>query len=376
MVDMTKAKIILFILWLVNFSAASVPLPASTADSDTITTSRAAINLGLYGHYGFIIPHSQDIRNIADSNPWGITTELSIHFTDSASWQYLQAYPRLGATFAYYNFDKPDVLGNAYALILYVEPFLSAHKNFSLSFRLGAGLAYMNNVYHPTTNPDNLFYSTKISFPLVANLMANYRLNDYLLLRAGATYKHISNGGIRQPNKGINFPSASLGIDYALRPAHFPQRQPIAIKSGERKRHYLVAILGTMKDRKDIPTDKLPLVGINAYASQKLGRLSALTAGAEWVADYTLKENLKDRGRNEDFQRGALLAGHELYIGRFRFSQQLGVYVYAPSKGRDPVYQRWGLEYHTAKRLFWGINLKAHRHVADFLDARVGLRLK
>ncbi|MBW7467355.1 acyloxyacyl hydrolase [Pontibacter aydingkolensis] len=373
---MTKAKIILFILWLVNFPAASVPLSALTANSDTDTTSRPAINLGLHGHYGFIIPHSQDIRDVADSNPWGISTELSIHFTDSASWQYLQAYPRLGATFAFYNFDKPDVLGNAYALILYVEPFLSAHKDFSLSFRLGAGIAYMNEVYHPTINPDNLFYSTKISFPLVANLMANYRLNDYLLLRAGATYKHISNGGIRQPNKGINFPSASLGIDYALRTAHFPQRQPLESITGKKERHYLVAILGTMKDRKDIPTDKLPLVGVTAYASQKLGRLSALTAGAEWVADYTLKEDLKDRGRHEDFQRGALLAGHELYIGRFRFSQQLGVYVYAPAKARDPVYQRYGLEYHTAKKVYWGINLKAHRHVADFLDVRVGLRLK
>ncbi|MBC5991463.1 acyloxyacyl hydrolase [Pontibacter sp. SD6] len=368
--------ILIAINWLIAFLAAPHLSSATAAALPTDTTSRPAINLGVYGHYGFIIPHSQDIRDIADSNPWGVSADLSLHYSDSAAWQYLQAYPRLGARFAYYNFDKPDVLGNAYAIILYVEPFLSAHKKFSLSFRLGGGLAYMNKVFHPISNPDNLFYSTKISFPLMANLMANYRLNDYLLLRAGATYKHISNGGIRQPNKGINFPSASLGIDYAIRPAHFPQRQPIKMTNGERKRYYLLAILGTMKDRKDIPSDKLPLVGATAYASQKFGRLSAFTAGVEWVADYTLKEDLEDRGRNEDFQRGALLAGHELYIGRFRFSQQLGVYVYSPAKARDPVYQRYGLEYHTAKKVYWGINLKAHRHVADFLDVRAGLRLK
>ena len=76
---------------------------------------------------------------------------------------------------------------------------------------------------------------------------------------------------------------------------------------------------------------------------------------------------------DKDFQRGALLLGHELQIGRVRFSQQLGVYVYAPYKAKDPVYQRWGLEHHTERQIFWGINLKAHRHVADFLDVRLGL---
>lgn len=372
MIDIVRSKPILLLLLAVQLLITS-PAHCVSFLSEADTASRHAINLGLYSHYGFVIPHSQDIRNIADSNPWGISTELSIHFTDSASWQYLQAYPRLGATLAYYNFDKPDVLGSAYALIVYAEPFLAAQKKFSLSFRLGLGIAYLDNVYHPETNPDNLFYSTKISFPLVANLMANYRLNDYFLLRAGGTYKHISNGGIRQPNKGINFPSASIGVDYALQPANFPDHKPLSTTSSETTRHYLFALLGTLKDRKDIPTDKLPLVGFTAYASQKISRLSALTAGAEWVADFTLKNDLENKGEDKDFQRGALLAGHELHIGRFRFSQQLGFYVYAPASARDPVYQRYGLEYHTTKKIFWGFNLKAHRHVADFLDVRVGL---
>ena len=369
--------VILYTSWLVAILGLNSLKPASAYTSAAQdTTSRPVLNLGVFGHYGFIIPHSRDIRNVADSNPWGVSADVSIHFTDSASWQYLHAYPRLGATLAYYNFDNPDVLGNAYALILYVEPFLAAHKKFSISFRLGGGVAYLSKVYDPITNPDNLFYSTKVSFPLIANLMANYRLNNRLLLRVGGTYKHISNGGIRQPNKGINFPSATLGIDYALQAANFQERQQIAVTGDVRKRHYLVALLGTMKDRKDIPTDKLPLIGLTAYGTQKFSRLSAFTAGVEWVADYTLKEQLRDNGSGKDFQRGAILAGHEFQIGRFRFNQQLGVYVYSPAKARDPVYQRWGLEYHTANKIFWGINLKAHRHVADFLDVRIGMRLK
>lgn len=337
-------------------------------------STRSAINIGLTGHSGFIIPHSRDIKDISGSNPWGIEADMSLHFTNERAWQYLQGYPRLGAALAYYNFDNPDVLGSAYTLLLYVEPFLSAHRRFSLSFRFGAGLAYMDNIYHPETNPDNLFYSTRVSFPLEVNLLGNYQLNERWMLRAGGTYKHISNGGLRQPNKGINFPSATLGLNYALRPAAFPARQASAGMREQQERNFLVAVFGTGKDRRDEPSRKLPLLGISAYVSQPIGRISALTGGAEWIADYTLRKHLKDEEDGRNFQRGALLVGHELRIGRFRFNQQLGVYVYSPYKARDPVYQRWGLEYHTAGHMFYGINLKAHRHVADFLDARVGFR--
>ncbi|WP_018479135.1 acyloxyacyl hydrolase [Pontibacter roseus] len=348
--------------------------PSSAAVSFNPDSSRAAINLGLTGHTGFIIPHSRDIRHLSKSYPWGIEADLSLHFTNDRAWLYLHGYPRLGASVAFYNFDNPEVLGNAYTLLLYVEPFLSAHRRFSLSFRLGGGLAYMDNTYHPTDNPDNLFYSTAISFPLEISLLGNYRLSERWILRAGGTYKHISNGGLRQPNKGINFPSATLGINYALRPATFPERHLTQARAVQQERNFLVAVFGTGKDRKELSSKRLALVGIAANVSQPIGRLSALTGGAEWVADYALRRQLQNKGEDKDFQRGALLAGHEFRIGRFRFSQQLGVYVYAPVKARDPVYQRWGLEYHTSSMPFFGLNLKAHRHVADFLDVRAGVR--
>lgn len=346
------------------------------AQQDATENTPPAVNVGLNTHYGFIIPHSNTVRHIANSNPWGVEADISLHFTDARAWQYVQGYPRLGASLAYYNFDNPDVLGNAYALLLYAEPFLSAHKDFSLSIRLGGGVAYLDRVYDEETNPRNLFYSTAFSFPLVANLMANWKIGDAYMLRLGGTYQHISNGGRRQPNKGINFPTATVGLNYSLRPGVFPDRRPQKLSEGENKqRHLLFALITAYRDRNDNPEKQAPLLGLTAYLSQRIGRISALTAGGEWIADWALKKELESRQEEKGFQRAALLAGHELQIGRFRFNQQLGVYVYAPVKGKDPVYQRWGLEYHTPKSIFFGINLKAHRHVAEFLDARIGMRI-
>jgi len=39
----------------------------------------------------------------------------------------------------------------------------------------------------------------------------------------------------------------------------------------------------------------------------------------------------------------------------------------------DAVYQRYGILFKISDRVFTGINIKAHRHVADFLDLRTGI---
>ena len=347
-------------------------LASAQASPDSSTT---ALNLGLRAHYGFIISHISRLRHITNTRPRGLELDLSWHFGSREAWEYLQTYPRLGASLAYYNFGNPDVLGNAYSLLFYAEPFLSAHKSFSLSFRLGGGFAYLTQPYHTVTNPENLFYSTAISFPLAANLMANYKISETLLLRAGATYQHISNGGLNQPNKGINFPTFSAGVDYSLRPAPFPERAAEGGPAVTKDRRYFLAVFGSFTDNPVKPEEHLPLLGGMLKGSQQLSRLSAFTLGAEWVADYALREKIRESGQDTDFQRGALLLGHDLVIGRARLSQELGIYLYAPFTTPDPVYQRYGLTFQFGPRIFLGFNLKAHRVSADFLDLRIGTRL-
>jgi len=74
----------------------------------------------------------------------------------------------------------------------------------------------------------------------------------------------------------------------------------------------------------------------------------------------------------KDYQRKAVLVGNELLTGRFTFGQKLGVYVYGPTNFKDPVYQRYGSNYHITNTLFADIHLKTHRHVTDLTEARLG----
>ncbi len=329
--------------------------------------------IGLRTHYGFIIPHAEKIRSISHSNPRGLELDIGLHLTGDNAWRYCFCYPRTGIMLSWFDYDNPEILGNSYIITPYIEPFFSAGKALSASLKTGIGLAYLDNIYDPVTNPLNHFYSSHFSFLVFLNLNLNYRLNDHINLKLGGYYNHISNGGNRQPNKGINFPTASIGADYYFMPTVFPERSREEYRRDQQETSAIrLSLFYTTKEISKEDGRQYPVIGFSPKYSYLAGRLSAISGGFEFVSDGSLSERIKQQGLTDtDHRRFSVFGGHELLIGRFNFYQELGVYLYAPYKPRDPVYQRYGLEYSLLRNISLGASLKSHLHVADFMDIRV-----
>jgi hypothetical protein len=120
------------------------------------------------------------------------------------------------------------------------------------------------------------------------------------------------------------------------------------------------------------------VVGAGMYYNYLILRIIALNAGTEWISDFSVKEKIRreyinDPGSAPDHNRGAILVGLDLLFGRFAFVHQWGIYYYAPYPARNQVYQRYGLNLRFTERLYMGINIKSHGHVADLMDARLGI---
>lgn len=298
------------------------------------------------------------------------------HYSDPKSQSYCNCFPRLGISAMYINFDNPDILGQGFSLSAFVEPFIPLGENINISFRFLAGAVYLNNVYNPVSNPENLFYSTNFSYLLSINPILNFQIFKNWNFRIGGNYNHISNGGNTHPNKGINFPTVSIGLDYSVKPPDFSRKLKTELTQSRDKNSFRFILLGTAKLPFGEQRKRKILYGSSFIYGHGISRLSRLTVGLEYVNDGALKTELqKVDGNIPDHQRFSALAGHDLVIGRFIFSQQLGVYIYSPVKPMDPVFQRWGLDYYISEKFFIGTNLKAHRHVADFLDFRIGYML-
>lgn len=361
----TKRPILLAI-YLVAVSF--LPISAQTSSNAT------PFAVGLRGHYGFIIPHSEAIQDQADSNPWGIELDASVHLVGEKTWARFASFPRVGVTLSYVNFDNPEVIGSSISLATYFEPTLAIRNRLNFSFRMGTGITYLTQPFHPETNPENQFYSSHISFILMANVMANYRISPYLQARAGVFYNHISNGGIKQPNKGINFPTASIGLEYLINPYDFKARPKTDWRTLHTDRFRVkTAFFGTAKTLNNEDSRRYAIVGLTGYGSYIIGRMSALTAGVEWVADFAQRQRLRNQSLDNDFNKGSFNIGHELLLGKFTFSQQLGFYWYRDTFDKPFYFQRYGLEYAINSKYFVGFNLKAHGDIADFLDFRAGI---
>ncbi len=336
------------------------------------------ISVGIRGNYGFIIPHSRAIAEISNSNPWGIEAELAWHLMRERTWKHCYCYPRTGFSLNYYNFNYPEVLGHSVALYPYIEPFIRPQKKLSITFRFGIGPAVVTKIYDAETNPHNFFFSDYLSFVAMLNAGINYRMGERVNTRIAFNYNHISNGGLKEPNVGMNFPTLNAGLDYSLSPVKFPGREKDTMRVLYTDKFWFDAyLLGTAKNAEKGEEKRYPVIGAGIYYNYLVARIMALNAGTEWISDFSVKEKIRrqyltDPGSAPDHNRAAFLLGLDLLFGRFSFLFQFGAYYYAPYPARNRVYERYGLNFRFTERMYLGVNIKSHGHVADLMDARLG----
>jgi hypothetical protein len=349
-------------------------LPAQPAD--TLVHEPAPILVGTRLHAGFIIPHSRDIAQVSDSHPFGVEFNVQWLMAQEKHTRESGIITKRGFLVHYINYDHPEVLGYCLSLAPYIEPLIRPDRRLYGAIQMGLGVSYLSKVYDKDTNPNNLFFSTHISFLLLTNAYLYFKVNPHWDVSLGFNYNHISNGGMKNPNKGMNFPTWNAGAVY-----HF---QPITIRRASKNKDWknslrnyaYIHAVGTIKTAE--ATDAFPVnkpcvqLGGIAVVGRRVGRMSALAAGTEWIHDGWAREVLDRVGDNTSALKGGILFGHELLTGKVRFTVHLGIYVYNPSRNTDAVYQRYGLFYRAGRHVQFGSTLKAHRHVADVFDIRVG----
>lgn len=343
---------------------------------DNVPVPRAPFQLSAALHSGFIIPHSKELVDVSASRPRALEIDALWLLADERHTRASGLVSRRGLALHLVDFDAPDLLGRMVSVTPFVEPMILARHRLHGSVRVGVGLAYLTRPYDPTENPDNLFYSSPVSFMAMVNAYAGYRITPSWEVIAGFNYNHISNGGMKQPNKGINFPTWSLGALYSFKPMVIGR--PVRDEAWrEEARNYRYVVLSAAQ--KNAPAEdgsggveRHFRVGGMGIWGRRLGRLTGASLGTEWIYDGQARELMDREGVDDSAWVGALMGGPELLSGRVRFALLFGAYVFAPSWEGDAVYQRYQLSYTFGRGLLVGTSLKAHRHVADVFDLRLG----
>lgn len=349
-----------------------------------VDSSRPILSSGFRYHQSTVIQHSSKLSDeITNVNPWIIETELAWHLRDKKTWAYCYCYPRAGFGLRYINFDNPGILGSSLAFYGFIEPFINAGNKLNFSSRFGLGPAYLTKIYDDQENPENLFFSSSISFIVLLNLSINYRLNDNVSLRLAGDYNHISNGGYAEPNLGMNFPSLNMGIDYSFSKPSFPEGDKEELPETRKAKTRLDLSYGISfkPPSYNIREGLYPVHCFGINYSRSLGRIFAFSGGMEWINSYASKafvrieDKRNEEGEYIDHNKLGALFGVEWLFGRFIFSQHFGYYLYFPLEPDRNFYQRYGLIFRVSDHVLSGISVKAQGQDANFIDLRIAFSL-
>lgn len=344
----------------------------------TLPAPRAPLVVGVYAQGSIIMAHTAAIRHLVASHPTGFEVNWQRQTTGAAPWHEWYRFPKVGVALTYYDFHNPT-LGYVFSVSPYISKTFSRGPKHDLSFRVGAGLAYLTNPYNQETNHKNTIASSVLNATLQFRLEYDYALTPHLGLLAGLGLNHYSNGATTKPNFGVNLPSVVLGLNYhQQRPA--PTYHRLAPPPADIGRtFYNVSTSLGFKQRTESDKQKYFVNSLTLAVGRRVNRKSNLLAGVEGFYDRSLKAQLQDTTRagvkQPGVQKVGVFGGHELLFGRLAFVSHLGFYVYQPYKSATVFYERLGLKYQVTSLLFGAIDLKLHGGKADVIEFKVGAKL-
>ncbi len=377
---MTKKILIIFTLLLlpapVILSQPRPPLPTNN------------YQLEYRQHYGFFYHHHLEFERFNSHFP---SYELSFQRSTFGrqQWESLWDYPLTGLSFYYSPLGGFEQIGQVFALYPFIGFPLNDNVRSRLNFRMGVGIGYLTNRFHPTDNFQNFAIGSHLN--AAANFFFDYRkiVSKRLTFVAGAGLTHFSNGSTKTPNYGLNAFSAVIGMNVFLNEPnpflemrHWPVLRPFEY---DNKKWYAIEVAQAFGTR-----DMTMELG-NRYLVSNSSVNWLIPKGMKARFGLGLDLTYDDSERGMLDRKGAIL-GEELYKNRFdivkagfsgiyemrlsrvSFQFQLGVHLTGADQSDGQIFEKLGVKFYIIDPWFFNIALTAHAGRADFIGYGIGYR--
>lgn len=122
--------------------------------------------------------------------------------------------------------------------------------------------------------------------------------------------------------------------------------------------------------------ERFSIYGVEQSFRRRISSLLSVNSAMEFYKDNALRERYRrEQGIDKNRYRIGLMSGLQIHLGKFELYHRLGIYVYDPGLYNGRIFHRHGLQYILSKKISAGVEVKAHKEVANFLDFRLGYRL-
>ncbi len=326
----------------------------------------AQTGYGLQQEYGFVWAHRSGLRHLSNAHLVKTQVDVMPAWLQPQGVKSLYPHATTGFSVGFIDYQNP-ILGYVIPVTGFFENKVAGRK-LSFSYRIAAGFGWCSRKFELETNTANTAISSTINMAAQGTMAANYQFSPTWKARLGVSLQHFSNGSIRQPNAGVNLPTAIAAIFWQPVSTLPQPKETWNVNKG-----WLFQI-GTgvgFKRVAFLPDNIYPLYFLHTWAGYKQSMKSTWWMGADMVVNESLdyfRDNMPEY-LNRSNSQFALVGGHEWHVGKVSLLTQLGYTVTNVfSIVDEPLFQRYGIRFQVLKNMQAGLLLKAYRGRADSFE--------
>lgn len=334
-------------------------------------------------YYGFLYAQHLELERFNAHFP-AFEINLQQHTYGKHKWERNFDYPIIGMALLYSPVGNSPEIGQAFALMPFINFPLVRHKGFMLGFRFALGAGYLTNRFDRISNYKNLAIGSHLNAAVNLQFEARYRFNSWLTASAGVCLQHFSNGSLKLPNYGLNAPMVNLGLAFKplrenryITDHNYPPTEPYSAIVTHGIEFYLGAALG-YKNMEQVLGQNYLVYHLYENTFYQVSRKSKWGIGFDASYDPSQIRILELEGdsvsSNWQVVRPGVNIAYELMLSRLGFILNLGYYLGGKEKSNGPLYEKLSFQYDFSKNFFANVMLKVHFGRADYIGWGVGYK--
>ena len=329
-----------------------------------------------------------DAANVIDRAP-NVTLEVGRRTDGRRSWHELYSMPSYGVGFSLASFrNSIEHARPVEAYAFFSWPFVSFSERLDVTTDFGTGVSWNWRRVNERSGEADMVLGSNLNARIDWGFYLRYLMTPRQILYTGIDFTHRSNGGVVQPDIGINTIGPKVMLQYNFGEFSFDVPTPYDARKPSGFRPSWDFVAGASGGVKNVVETTgrhdFGSIGITAGALRRFYRFGEIAVGTDLLYDGSVgavtaaslaRPPLEPHG---PWALGTY-AGYEHVISRFsafvHFGYQVARGVDDPEVSRG--YQRFGWRYQVTDRMFGTFAVRATGgNRAEALEVGAGYRLR
>jgi len=336
-------------------------------------------------HFGENYYPGGDLEDELVNGYKGLDFRFGKQMYDPGNWSAVFNHVNYGVGYWVSDIGDTDIFSNPMAVFGFINFPIYRAKNIEVLFGPALGLGFNMKPFDPITNPQNDLTGGRFAAYFNPSVSMAFKVSPSLDIKVGGNFIHMSNGGLRQPNTGIDMYGLNVGVRYHLnRVAAFGDVDYTKIYPAKGKKNNirsssinLFQAIGGDQNPQDLGDFQTYLVSTTTLEYQyRFNELHGFSAGINLFYDESAPLSIAYPDHETKLFPG-IHAGYDFHFWRLAIRQQFGYMI--TEAGQDikaGFFMRLGLSADITETLYFQAAVKSvHGFKADWADFGFGVRL-